>query len=231
MRIIPVLDVKNGQVVRAQRGQRDQYRPIETRLSATAGIVDVAKGLRSLFPFPEFYVADLDAIGGATPDICALDQIASLNPSPQIWLDAGLADEDALGTLLERGNVYPVLGSESQKDTHLLRAHCADPRIILSLDFFADGFRGPAEILDNVELWPATLIVMTLGRVGSAEGPDFARLTEIRKRAGDRLIVAAGGVRNAKDLADLTALGIGAALIATSLHDGTLDPAALTKLV
>ena len=49
--LIPVIDLKGGQVVRAQFGRRDDYRPIQSPLSATSDPIDVARGLLSLYPF------------------------------------------------------------------------------------------------------------------------------------------------------------------------------------
>lgn len=72
MRIIPVLDLKGGEVVRAEKGQRDSYKPIVTPLSASTDAVSVAIGLRTLFPFRAFYIADLDAIEGRAPNAEAI---------------------------------------------------------------------------------------------------------------------------------------------------------------
>jgi phosphoribosylformimino-5-aminoimidazole carboxamide ribotide isomerase len=66
--------------------------------------------------------------------------------------------------------------------------------------------------------------------VGSGAGPDFARLAEIKAKAGSRSVVAAGGVRNEADISALSSLGVDAALVATSLHDGTLTPGQLASL-
>jgi phosphoribosylformimino-5-aminoimidazole carboxamide ribotide isomerase len=115
-----------------------------------------------------------------------------------------------------------VLGSESQADESLLERF--RDRVILSLDFFADGFRGPPRLLGEPALWPDTVIVMTLAKVGSGAGPDLGRLADVKARAEGRAVVAAGGVRNAADLETLARLGIAAALVATALHDGTLAP-------
>ncbi len=71
---------------------------------------------------------------------------------------------------------------------------------------------------------------MTLARVGSGAGPDLARLAEIKAKAGGREIIAAGGVRNESDIRALSELGVAAALVATSLHDGTLTPKQLSSL-
>ena len=231
MRIIPVLDLKGGVVVRAQMGQRDSYRPIVTPLSASPDPVAVAEGLRTLFPFPTFYIADLDAIEGRAANTAVLARLRAMHDAPELWVDAGIASADRLAAALREPMLHPVLGSESQQDDALLRRFRDHPGVILSLDFFADGFRGPPSLLDQPALWPQKVIVMTLASVGAAAGPDFARLEEIKRRSGSRSVIAAGGVRDEADIRALSSLGIAAALVATSLHNGTLTPAQLASLM
>jgi phosphoribosylformimino-5-aminoimidazole carboxamide ribotide isomerase len=231
VRIIPVLDLKGGQVVRARSGDRASYRPIITPLAESPDPVDVAHGLRTLYPFPVFYIADLDAIAGGAPNHEALSRLRSMESSPELWVDAGFAEAKAFETMLDAPGVSPILGSESQADDRLLRRFSVHPDLILSLDFFGDGlFRGPKSVLDQPNLWPRRVIVMTLAKVGSGSGPDFDRLAEIKAKAGDRDIVAAGGVRDEDDIRALAALGVSAALVATSLHNGALTAEHLAAL-
>lgn len=222
MQIIPVLDLKRGQVVRAEKGRRDDYRPIVTPLSESSDPVAVAQGLRRLYPFPTFYIADIDAIEGRAPNDSAIERLAAMPRAPDLWVDAGFCDESSLAPTLAMAKFHAVLGSESQRDTALLHRFKGHPRLILSLDFSDDGFRGPTSLLDAPELWPERVIVMTLAKVGAAAGPDLSRLAEIKAKAGRRMLIAAGGVRNTADLRQLSGLDIAAALVATSLHNGTL---------
>jgi phosphoribosylformimino-5-aminoimidazole carboxamide ribotide isomerase len=230
LRIIPVLDLKGGVVVRAARGRREDYRPIVTPLSASPDPVAVAKGLRTLHPFSTFYIADLDAIEGRPANEAALTGLRAMREPPELWVDAGIAGEGELALALAMPGKYAVLGSESQRDETLLRRFRDRQNLILSLDFFADGFRGPPSILDDPALWPDRVIVMTLAKVGTAGGPDMARLAEIKAKAGERAIIAAGGVRNMGDIKALASLGVTAALVATSLHDNTLTAQQLASL-
>jgi len=220
--IIPVLDLKGGQVVRAAQGRRDLYRPIETPLSESPDIVAVATGLRSVHPFSTFYLADLDAIAGGPPDKGALAALRAMDRPPELWVDAGFADAGSIDAALDPPWLRPVLGSESQSDDALLLRFSDHPRLVLSLDFTGDGFQGPAAILETPGSWPSTVIVMTLAKVGAGAGPDFERLESIKARAGNRSVIAAGGVRGEADLHALASLGIAGALVATCLHDGTL---------
>jgi len=230
LRIIPVLDLKGGQVVRAKHGQRHLYAPIVTPLAQTADPMDVALGLRRLYPFPTLYCADLDAIEGRQANTGAIAALKAMPNAPELWVDAGIADSAALSAALSQADAKPVIGTETLRDEYLLRSFGRHPNLILSLDFFTDGFRGPRSVLDQADLWPATIIVMTLAKVGSAAGPDTTLLGEIKARAGGRAIVAAGGIRNDGDIRVLAEMGVAAALMATSLHDGTLTATHLASL-
>ncbi|SCW79136.1 phosphoribosylformimino-5-aminoimidazole carboxamide ribotide isomerase [Rhizobium mongolense subsp. loessense] len=225
MLIIPVLDVKDGQVVRAQMGMRDTYRPIETPLSETPAIMSVADGLRRIHPFSIFYVADLDAIESGSGHFSAAAPLSLLQPRPQVWLDAGFRSATDVGQALADAQIFAVLGSESQAGTDVLSAFGAHPRLILSLDFHGDAFLGPPAIMSTPDLWPRRVIVMTLDKVGARCGPDFDRLRSIKDIAGNRDIIAAGGIRNVNDLERLSDMGIAGALVATSLHSGELTGA------
>jgi len=221
--IIPVLDVKDGHVVRAQMGMRDSYKPIETPLSPTSAIESVAEGLRRIHPFPVFYVADLDAIEKGSNTFSTVGPLSLLQPKPDVWIDAGFRNAKAVEEVLAKRRTFAVLGSESQADMDVLRAFGTHPRLILSLDFRGDVFLGPPAILSEPGLWPKRVIVMTLDKVGARRGPDFDRLQAIKEVAGDREIIAAGGVRNVNDLERLDGMGITGALVATSLHSGELS--------
>jgi phosphoribosylformimino-5-aminoimidazole carboxamide ribotide isomerase len=230
MQVIPVLDLKDRVVVRARMGQRDLYRPIETPLSATSDPVDVARGLLSLHPFETLYIADLDAIEGDGGNERAIARLRAAFPSVTLWVDNGISDLDRAREWLAAGSGRLVLGSETQTDVNMVRQLAADDRVVLSLDFRGAAFAGPRQLLTDPACWPERLIVMTLARVGSRIGPELDRLAQIKAVAAGRSVYAAGGVRNASDLAALQSLGLAGALIATSLHDGSLTPAELANL-
>ena len=231
MQIIPVLDLKDGLVVRGVMGERTNYRPIETPLAASADPVAVARGLMGLGAFEAFYIADLDAIEGRAPNTAAVEALEEAFPQTRLWVDAGLKTPADLGAVPAGANRLAVAGTESLEDPELLAAPDFRERGALSLDFRGDTFLGPREVLDEPDIWPERIIVMTLARVGSGAGPDLDRLVEIRRRAGPRRAVyAAGGVRGPGDLYALKNAGVAGALIATALHDGRLAPHDLARL-
>jgi phosphoribosylformimino-5-aminoimidazole carboxamide ribotide isomerase len=225
MEIIPVIDLKDGVVVRARMGQRDQYRPIETPLSPSSDPVDVVRGLLSVSAFRTLYVADLDAIERKGDARATVMRVKSAFPQLDLWIDNGLGEAAAAQAFLDERTDHLVLGSEAQTDTLLVESLRDDPRIILSLDFRGDVFVGPPSLLATPAAWPRRIIVMTLARVGSAAGPDLERLAAIHKVSQNRRVYAAGGIRHAADLVAIKRAGIAGALVASSLHDGRLTRA------
>lgn len=230
MEVIPVIDLKGGVVVHARMGRREGYRPLDTPLAPGSEPIDVARGLLSIHPFAALYVADLDAIAGQGDNDAVLTALRVAFPDLALWVDNGVAELTGAERWLGAGLGHLVLGSETQRTGALVRHFCRDDRVILSLDYRGDVFVGPAGLLDESASWPSQVIVMTLSRVGSASGPDIDRLTAIKALAAERRVFAAGGVRNADDLAALAQAGIAGALVATSLHNGALTGAQIARL-
>lgn len=230
IQIIPVLDLMGGQVVRGVRGDRAHYRPIVSPLAASAAPVDIARGLAGLWRFDRYYLADLDAIEGRAPNLAALEALCAAFPDAEFWLDAGVRTVADARALLANWQLTVVLGSESVESVSVVSELAGEARIVLSLDYRGDAFIGPPALEEDAGLWPGRVIAMTLGRVGSGTGPDVERLANIRARGEGRAVFAAGGVRGADDLARLAAAGIDGALVASCLHDGRLDRAALARL-
>jgi phosphoribosylformimino-5-aminoimidazole carboxamide ribotide isomerase len=118
-----------------------------------------------------------------------------------------------------------VYGSESLADAAALAELATDPRAILSLDSRQARPLDPAGAWQKPALWPRTMVVMTLDRVGSGEGPDLETFARLRAMAPDREWVGGGGVRNDADLAAAAQAGAAGWLVASALHAGSLSAA------
>ncbi|MGF1612112.1 MAG: HisA/HisF-related TIM barrel protein [Kiloniellales bacterium] len=233
MEIIPVIDLKGGQAVHARQGRRDAYQPVSSSLCRQSAPLAVVQAYQAVYPFRSLYVADLDAIQGRGDNASVVVAIARAFPDLTLWLDSGFCRQTACRRWLDQGPGKLVLGSESQSDLSLLRRLLEGGdagRVVLSLDFRAERFMGPQDLLDRSELWPDAVIVMTLARVGSGSGPDLERLAAITTQAGERRVYAAGGLRDAADLTALQGLGIAGVLVATALHDGRIDRDAIAAV-
>lgn len=232
MQVIPVIDVKSGVVVHAVGGDRDRYRPIESRLAESAEPVAVVAGLRRLFVFDALYIADLDGIAGRGRDIGVVRRLRSAWPELEIWVDNGSTDAADITLLAGIDGVRPVVGSETLQDVDQLDQIVALSGVepILSLDFKGDCFLGPESLLGDTERWPRAVIAMTLAAVGAAAGPDLVRVARLKAAKPTALIIAAGGVRDMRDLRNLADAGAAAALVATALHSGTLKAGDLKEI-
>ncbi|QBR72547.1 nickel transporter [Beijerinckiaceae bacterium] len=223
MKVIPVIDLKGGVVVRARQGLRESYAPISTSLARTSGPLDVVAGLLALYPFDTIYVADLDRIESHGKRRPTLDDLQIAFPGIDFWVDEGVRDAIEARSWLDRNqNAHLVLGTESLLNSKALAELAGERRLVLSLDFGNQGFLGPEGILDRPDLWPARIIVMTLARVGSDAGPDLDRLAQVAGCAPNAGLFAAGGLRGSSDLKRLESAGVRGVLVASALHDGRL---------
>lgn len=217
MRIIPVIDLKDGQAVHARQGRRDTYKPIASPLCANCDVYRVLDAFLGVYPFDAVYIADLNALAGNDDHDALIAGVLQTYPGIDFWIDrGGVAGADALD---ERANYYAVLGSESLTEETVSDMQRFGGRFILSLDFFGDLPRGPQALFNESRYWPEQVIVMTLGRVGGKQGPDYRRLETYRRDYPDTKFIAAGGVRDYDDLLRLKTLGIDQVLIASALHD------------
>src|SRR5690349_6437171 len=140
MEIIPVIDLKDGVVVHARMGRREDYRPIKTSLSPTSTPLDVVRGLMSVHPFATLYVADLDAIEKRGNNRVGLERLKGAFPHLTLWVDNGLAHVADAERWLAADVGHLILGSESQTDAAMVRYFSKNPRVVLSLDFRGTAF-------------------------------------------------------------------------------------------
>jgi phosphoribosylformimino-5-aminoimidazole carboxamide ribotide isomerase len=231
--VIPVIDLKGGEVVHAQRGERDTYRPVRSQLCRGSEPVDVVAGLLTVYPVATLYIADLDAIQARGSSIASIRRIRQEFPQLRLWVDNGLADPAACRDWLAQSLSEIVLGSEAQRDVTILRALSDDDarrHLILSLDYKDERFLGPPDLLSAPSLWPDRVIAMTLSRVGSRGGPDLDLLRRWRNDLPDKTIFAAGGVRGGEDLLALADCGISGVLVATALHERRIGRAEIAAV-
>jgi phosphoribosylformimino-5-aminoimidazole carboxamide ribotide isomerase len=244
MRIIPVIDLMGGQVVRGVAGQRDLYRPIQSANCASSTPVDVATALAARFDFRELYLADLDAIAGRAPAWNTYQQLASAGLS--LWVDAGV---DTLLRARQLADWRPPLagviaGLESLAHLDLLAelvASVGAERLVFSLDLKHGRplVRAPQlaelsarQIADRaIQCGVRRLIVLDLAQVGVGAGLSTLELCAALKREHPALeITTGGGVRHAQDLSRIADAGCDAALVASALHDGRLSPVDLAGM-
>jgi phosphoribosylformimino-5-aminoimidazole carboxamide ribotide isomerase len=235
MKVIPVIDLKGGIVVRGVAGRREDYRPIVSQLVSKPTPRAVAEAFVERFGFREVYIADLDAIAGREPNYVAYREI--LGCGLTLWIDAGVGALDQAHALLHLPG-YLIVGLESlESPDELARiiAACGSDRIVFSLDLKAGrpltrvGAWQHAEplaiVAAAVKSGMRRMIVLDLADVGVGGGTGTLELVrQLLSRYPQLEITAGGGVRGVDDLRRLAAAGCSSALVASALHDGRLTP-------
>lgn len=223
MHIIPVIDLKDGLAVQAIGGNRDRYQPVHltSSLCKSSQITDVVSRFLTLYPFQTIYIADLNAIAGDGNHGKTIAYLRRGYPDIEFWVDNG--------SIYDARNDGPddfrmVFGTESQAQPSFVYRNG-----ILSLDFKHNQALGHPGWVEMPEFWPDTIILMTLDLVGSNKGPDFEKLSALCQEHPDKRFIAAGGVRDINDLTQLKTIGIAGVLLASALHNGSLDTKTLQK--
>ena len=109
MRLIPVIDLLDGQAVHAVIGKREHYRPVKSVLCDTPDPFEVATAFRDRLGLNEIYIADLDAIQGAR----------QVNHREMI---AALAGEEDLNIILDTAQQYGIPLPSAAVDAQLFNA-------------------------------------------------------------------------------------------------------------
>lgn len=237
MQLIPVIDLLAGRAVHAVGGLRSDYRPVESRLTASADPADLAAAMADACGAAVVYVADLDAIQGTGSNAAVVERVAARVGA--VLLDAGLrtaADRDRLPDLR---NVVPVWGSETVSGPEALfpspdpAAFSVDLRggrlIGPWLMWASAGVAGPDDVAGMAaagqrRTGARLVILLDLASVGRNEGPAALQHVPAVRAAlptSVRLAVG-GGVRGPDDVKRLADAGADAALVATALHTGAL---------
>jgi phosphoribosylformimino-5-aminoimidazole carboxamide ribotide isomerase len=239
VRIIPVIDLKAGVVVRGVGGRREEYRPVESVLTEDPSPKSVARAFVERLGLRELYVADLDAIAGAAPAWNVYRELLALGSD--LWVDAGVDSMDRAEALVEfccqhRPLARIVVGLESLPQPELLSQlvqRVGANRLVFSLDLKAgrplttiDRWQGaaPEDIAaEAVDCGVRAMIVLDLAYVGESHGVGVAPLcAQIRAQHKAIELISGGGVREGADLELLERSGCDAALVASALHDGRL---------
>ncbi|MBX9788644.1 MAG: hypothetical protein K2Y37_06985 [Pirellulales bacterium] len=239
MRVIPVIDLKAGQVVHGIAGRRVEYLPIRSSLVAGADPAAIARALLDLLGRDTLYIADLDAIAGAEPAWTIYERLA--DQGARLWIDAGIDSTQRLEALLAWGQRSGaiegiIVGLESLPALAQLTPwlELAGPeRLVFSLDLHAGaplsrapefaGRSGEQIARSAIALGVRRLIVLDLARVGTGGGAGTEALCRtLRDAHRDLELTAGGGVRGMADLRALAEAGCNTGLVASALHDGRL---------
>nr|CBH37203.1 putative phosphoribosylformimino-5-aminoimidazole carboxamide ribotide isomerase [uncultured archaeon] len=228
-RLIFVMDLLDGVVVHAKRGEREKYVPIH-RFSSIVTSSDPARVIETIKP-KEVYIADLNRLLSTGNNRPILKDLRTRNRDLRIMLDYGVKGMEDLKEAVdaEMADKF-VLGTETISIELLEEASKSDiiTDISISIDLFNNEVLtsdtrmkiDPLRLIKELNKFPVRdVIVLELNRVGTKSGIDFeflARAVELSEHD----ILCGGGVRNCEDVHKMAEIGVKGALVATAIHDG-----------
>ena len=228
MRCIFVLDILNGAVVHALRGERSRYEPVAgfSRIVSTSEPLGILQEVRPA----EVYVADLNLLTGQGDNLAVIREISNRAAT---MADTAISKFTDLDRLPE--SVLPVLGTETAS-LHLMKEAAKARKIVVSLDMMKRKVlsrdpelagQTPLQVLQRLcSLELQGVILLELDRVGTSAGLDNRFLEDAAKACRHPLILG-GGVKDEDDLRILEKRGFSGALVATAVHNGNIPVARL----
>jgi len=186
--VIPVMDIMIGQVVWAKGGNRDAYRPLESRLTNSSQPLEVARAIFAQTGCDWLYVADIDSFAGANPSWPVFESLTEAGFN--LLIDANWLLEQRIDEAIERfkgsDKVKLIISTETiqRSDQFSVFKKLIDAGItpVFSLDM-----RGPEVIAKDPEIGALTplelvhqayqagvryLIQLDLTTVGQGAGED-----------------------------------------------------------
>jgi len=233
-KIIPVIDILNSKAVHAIKGERDNYKPLESYLFESTDPIEIIKVLSNNYDFNEFYIADLDSILKKKLNTEFLTQINALE-NIKIIIDPGIVSVEQTVKLSSFKLKSLILGLETIKNFQVISQSLkilGNNKVIVSLDMYKGKILSNIEKIKNLNpiqvakkiemLGVKELILLDLYRVGLKLGGIPQLYTDILHNFIGNLYVG-GGIKNLEDITHYKENGFSGALIATALYDGTIN--------
>jgi len=229
-RIIFVLDILNGTVVHAVRGERSKYLPVAgSKVCNSSAPLEIIQALSPC----EVYIADLDRLQHQGDNFELIEKISGKTRTMADIGAENMNDVEKCATISDT----VILGTETASFDLIEKAAVRFPgRINVSIDMKGgkvltkdrDMDVEPAELVKLLNDHKIRdIIVLELTRVGTGAGIDVDFLKEIASASSHNVLVG-GGIKDMDDIEALKQIGISGALVATAVHCGKI-PADLIR--
>jgi phosphoribosylformimino-5-aminoimidazole carboxamide ribotide isomerase len=244
--VVPVLDLMIGQIVLAIAGNRDAYRPVNSRLTHSSQPLDVAQAIFNQTGCDCLYLADIDSFAGANLNWTVYNQL--LNRGFGLWVDSDWITKNRFDQIADKidqpEKLKVIVSSETLSDPSQFDRFndLIEQKIqpIFSLDRKGNSvITQPGELSETPMLelvrmaydrGVRDLIVLDLDAVGTMNGVTcetdglFPMIQEISSELQDLRLISGGGVRDASDVQALLDAGCQHVLVASAIHDCRLTP-------
>lgn len=228
MIIEPAIDLKDGKVVRLQKGDFDTVHQVAEDPVAVAQAFAAAGA-------SVIHMVDLDGAKSGTRVNAAIVKRVTEETGMKIEMGGGIRTVDDLKAVDAMGVWRMVIGSAAVSDPGFVRKAVAlyGDRIAVGCDALngeiktAGWIEGSGihylDFAHNMEeIGVKTLIFTDIATDGMLSGPSFASLDQLKKAVSCQ-IVASGGVSNNEDIQKLNAMKLYGAIIGKAYYAGTID--------
>jgi phosphoribosylformimino-5-aminoimidazole carboxamide ribotide isomerase len=209
MDIIPAIDIKNGKVVKALKGNREHYQAISSGRGFTSNPFTYIKKMIDKYHPRIIYIADINTLSKDGDNIDLLVEIVNQNKNCVFWIDIG----GKFDRRLNKNNIVPILCSENcstiKNINYIFRNY------IHSYDY-KDKPLG-IEVFQRLQSsYKKKVIFMNISDVGGNHGPNYKYIRTIHKKSSIKYYIG-GGVKSVLDINKLQKMGFSGVLVSSIL--------------
>ncbi len=229
MRIIPAIDIINGECVRLSKGDYNQ------KTIYNSNVLDVAKNFEDN-GIQFLHLVDLD--GAKQNRIINYKILEKISSQTNLIIDfgGGLKSEEDIKIAFENGAKQVTLGSVAIKNPELFLKSLekyGSEKIILGADarkekIAVSGWLEESQtniydfIKEKTEDGIQYVISTDIDKDGMLEGPSFDLYKNIISQNPEVKLIASGGVTSTKDLVQLESIGCEGAIIGKALYENRI---------
>lgn len=230
MRIIPAIDIINGECVRLSKGDYNQ------KTVYSKNVLDVAKNFEDN-GIQFLHLVDLD--GAKQNRIINYKILEKISSQTNLTIDfgGGLKSEEDIKIAFENGAKQVTLGSVAVKNPDLFLKSLekyGSEKIILGADarkekIAVSGWLEESEtniydfIKEKVRTGIQYIISTDIDKDGMLEGPSFDLYEKIIAENPNIKLIASGGITSASDLEKVKSIGCEGAIIGKALYENRIS--------
>lgn len=229
IKIIPAIDLIDGQCVRLSQGDYGQVKCYASDPTEVARRF-VAAGFRDI------HVVDLDGAKASSPvNLAVLEELAVV-PGARIEWGGGIKSDEALIDVLDAGATYAVIGSVAAVKPELFEKWLGlygGERIVFGADL-KDGKLRVGGWLDDADHSMDSLmkrfmaaglkrtISTDISRDGMLTGPTFEMYADFSNRYPGHDFTVSGGISGADDIRRLESMGLHSVIVGKALYENRI---------
>lgn len=229
MKLIPAIDIKNGQCVRLRQGK---FSEVNVYSNSPVTVADewVSCGVSDL------HIVDLDgALMGYSVNDDAIKRIVS-EVDVKIQVGGGIRTIKEIENKLSLGVDRVIIGTKAVNDPGFIKEAITifgSEKIVVGIDAI-DGIVA-IEAWEKISNHKAISLASSMGQLGidtivytdiskdgMLQGPNFIHTKEMVDETGLN-IIASGGISSLKDLEMLEEIGVYGAIIGKALYENKID--------